>query len=39
VLKDTDAQIKFEPDSKGKAKALVFTVGGKDMPAIRATGK
>jgi Domain of Unknown Function (DUF1080)/Domain of unknown function (DUF3471) len=39
VLKDTDAQIKFELDNNGKATALVFTVGGKDMPAKRAAGK
>jgi hypothetical protein len=39
VLKDTDAQIKFELDNKGKATALVFTVGRVNMPAKRAAGK
>jgi Domain of Unknown Function (DUF1080) len=39
VLKDTDAQVKFELDDKGKAIGLVFTVGKKDMPAKRAAGK
>jgi hypothetical protein len=39
VLKDTDAQIKFELDDKGKAISLIFTVGRVDMPAKRAAGK
>jgi Domain of Unknown Function (DUF1080)/Domain of unknown function (DUF3471) len=39
VLKDTDAQVKFELDDKGKATGLVFTVGKVDMPAKRAVGK
>ena len=39
VLKDTDAQVKFELDEKGKATGLVFTVGNADMPAKRVMDK
>lgn len=39
VLKETDAQIKFDLDDKGKATGLIFTVGKKDMPAKRRADK
>jgi hypothetical protein len=39
ILKDTDGKIKFELDDNGKATGLVFSLGGKDMPAKKVARK